>query len=255
MRTHFSKALIVGSLFGGALFPLHSSAGAIGMESDPACPSANYATPPPVPPTAPYTAVAGYSCTIGDKTFSGFAYGSRAGTTALDPTTLPVTPTAPVPQVLPGFTFGGNWFAAAGASQSSIIVFTVTTTGALIDGLTLSSDVAPKVTGAGSATVVQMTCLNGSFSGPTGACSSGIIGVPRELSPTSDFDFTGLRDPIKSVGIMDTVTVSGGGTGTGSIPAFSTRVREVPEPSTGSLFVLALAGILLRRGTRRRLLR
>jgi hypothetical protein len=120
-------------------------------------------------------------------------------------------------------------------------VFSVST----VSGKALITDVgnvgSPSVTGAGSASVTGQTCLNGSFANPTGACSTTLGSLLNPVLPKDKTPPAIIFDtPLTSLGLRDTVIVSGGGTGTGRLLSFSTTVSEVPEPSTFFL----LGGVL-----------
>jgi hypothetical protein len=108
---------------------------------------------------------AGFSCTIGDKTFSNFSYSSSAtnatsiSASGITVNTLDgVTPFDPTGEI--GLGFNASWVAAGlGSDTQSLIGFTVTVTpgsSLLIEDTGVAQ--LSGVTGDGSATVVEDSC-------------------------------------------------------------------------------------------------
>ena len=117
----------------------------------------------------------GYSCGIGDKTFSNFVYsgtsnppgyGLPAGSIAVTPISTPGNP---------GFQFSGGWLASTSSGileQDSLIQYSVNVNqgGQLINGLSLSIG-GVAWTGTGSIMVDETACLGAMFP----SCSGGQV--------------------------------------------------------------------------------
>jgi hypothetical protein len=188
---------------------------------------------------------AGFTCSIGDKTFSNFAYLSSAqnGATQIMPAGITVDTIGPTgsgasilgPDI--GFKFSANWAAGSTQTSDSDIGFTISTT----SGAALIKD----------ASLVQ------SASGFTGTGNAGItetLGLAKTLTTVNTAGTTILTDqttftPTGSLNVEKDIGVSGGTSGTASISAIQdTFSQVVPLPATLVLFGTGLAGLgLIRR--------
>src|SRR5437588_526814 len=172
IQPHVSPAAAKRALFVGGLIMLAVAGYVL------AAPSTGEALPPP-PPCVPDTMehYIGPTCTIGDKSFSDFQYGSsaRGGAVAVPSSGVLVTPLATPGN--PGFTFGGPWAAASDRpagdpprATSSDIFFDVRTISgaALIEDASLES--VQSGTGGYGAGASAILCLDSAF--PCSGCSA-----------------------------------------------------------------------------------
>lgn len=202
---------------------------------------------------------AGFSCTIGDKTFSNFTYtfspGAPVGVPAANVTVDTIGPGADasftsqsfgLPAGLIGLEFSAGWSAGSGQNIDSLIGFTLSVTGggpAQIEDAALVQG-GSGITGDGIGTVAENAC------GPA-PCVPGTINLNTvDSSTTVALSKSVTFTPTGSIQVSKDINVKGND-GTASISqvidAFSQTV--VPIPGALPLFATGLVGLW---GLRRR---
>jgi len=175
----------------------------------------------------------GFSCTIGDLTFSDFSYTS-SGTIAIPEGAVTVTPESMAGET--GFRFNAPWFALPdGSLLDSFIGYTATCVGCQIDDWVLSilganapGNSAVNVTE--SANELSTSLSAGSFGGVTTSMDSGTFPPVGSLTVGKDILIYGGTDvPGGKLAQVSSVT-----------NLFSTTTSMVPEPS----LVLLCGGLL-----------
>ena len=222
--------LIKNFFMAGALASLATMAamGTAGAAVVGACPTTNLDT----------YLVSGFTCTIGDKTFSHFGFGvSQSGSgVAPDPSgdNVPVTPLPAGP--LWGFNFGTVLTSgASGVADASITYDVAVTNGkALIDSAALVVTGAITGTESGAAgSVGETLCLD-----PT-CTTSDFLSVDLSGSHSAGITFA----PTNFVSVSKDGSVSSDGDGSqASISVIKNAVDQVPEPASLALLGSALVG-------------
>ncbi len=194
---------------------------------------------------------AGFSCTVGDKTFSGFSFGSTAGGSGMALTAGNLMVTPEVTQHGPGLLFSSG---AISVTQLTSITtdtfidvtlgFGVSAAGPIIDDAALT--VAGGASGSGSATVDETVTTTPPQ--PVSPMHVGFGSVPPpQVTAVVNFGPVPAVDVLKDI----FVDVPAGMTGSANITAISEEFSQIVIPEPGSLALLggALAGlgIFLRR--------
>ena len=229
------KVLLLGAIAAAGL------SGAVSAEATP-CTSASYDT---------YMG-SGFSCTVGDLTFSSFSFASTANGsgTALTANNISVGPD--ITSHGPGLLFSSG---AISVTQSTLsgansfvdvsLGFTVAAPGPSIDDAAL--DVAGGATGGGMATVDETISPNPHA--PVPPLHAGFGGAPPPpVSIVIDFAPVSTVDVLKDILVL----VPAGTTGTANVTAIIQEFSEVSVPEPGSLALLGSAIVGLRVLLRRR---
>jgi hypothetical protein len=196
-------------------------------------------------------ATAGFSCTIGDKTFSNFAYQLSPITGQPTAANITVSPDITAPPGSEGLTFSGNW-SISGVSQSldSLITFTVANSAGLatIKDASFITLAGSLITGTGLLTVTEGLCLGGNpcpggstFIGNAADASTKIL-----LQAQTTFTPTGLLNASKDI-LLTTGSPTGGSV---FLTSITDDFSQVPEPGSLALLgtgLLSLGGLLRRR--------
>ncbi|MGA3055039.1 MAG: PEP-CTERM sorting domain-containing protein [Candidatus Korobacteraceae bacterium] len=194
----------------------------------------------------------GFNCTIGDKTFSNFAYHSTsnppgfsipAGSIDVAPITTPLNP---------GFQWSTGWHASTASgvlSQDSLFQFTVNSSSPNITDVSLSIG-GVGFSGTGSVTVDETVCLGATFP----ACTGGTVRTLEVFDSSSgiqtydEISFAGVSE----VDVQKDVLINAGTNGSATLSLLTNQFSETttPEPASILLFgsgALALAGVLRRK--------
>lgn len=175
----------------------------------------------------------GFSCTIGDLTFSNFSY-TPAGSNGLSGAQVTVTPLTGGNEL--GFMFTAGWGAASNQSYDSFIDYTITAPSAEISDLVLSIG-GFGTTGTGFLSVSE-NASNG---------TNLYVCFGDQTCTQTD---SAVFDPVASLDVSKDILVVGGEGGTASLSAVVNTASEVPEPATLTLLgtgLLGLAGVVRRK--------
>lgn len=198
----------------------------------------------------------GFSCTIGDKTFSNWFYTGTANPPnfALPPGSVGVVPQT---QLLdPGFRFSAPWDVSTRSgvlSMDSDIDFGVTVSpgGQLITDVSLGIG-GFNASGTGGVEVDETLCIGALF-GSNGSCS----GTMRQLRAFSDSSGTVAFNEISfagvsQVGVEKDILLDAGTNGDADLSLVLNNFSEGTTPEPGSILLfgsgaLALAAVLRRK--------
>jgi hypothetical protein len=195
----------------------------------------------------------GFSCTIGDKTFSHFTYsGTSALTNAISATTVRVVPNATLGAS--GFMFIAPWSIFQNEAQDSFIGFNVTVHpgGHSIIGASLGQWGSGS-SGTGIASIDETLCLGDTFAD---GCAHGLALSLNTEHDAISHKMTGFINfaPVTVIGVTKDLSVVGGPSGVARLSGLQERFFEtpgtVPEPASLILFgsgLLALGGFVRRR--------
>jgi hypothetical protein len=171
--------------------------------------------------------VSGFACTVGDLTFSNFAYSAAADGGAVAPTDAGITviPVTTGPEI--GLTFQSGWLVGSTELEDSLITYTVTCTGCSITDIDLTT--VGSFTGTGDASVAE----TGS---ETGFPTMDQVNLSNAFTGGSTVqDDSATIGPVGSLTLKKDIGVVGGTAGSAHISAvsnlFSTDMTAVPEPS------------------------
>lgn len=188
-------------------------------------------------------------CTVGDQLMSGFTASSAGGSIATNvrfPTPLSSAGMLGFEMsFLDTSPFSGSSPFSAGATQTSsfTIAFSATVEpGGSLIGANLFSLLGAEVTGTGTVTASEVTCLGGTFSP---VCSSGLTAQAALTLPA--LSATATFSPVDAIDTALTITVAGGPNGTARVTGVQMLDAEVPEPSTLALLASGLVALALGR--------
>jgi hypothetical protein len=173
----------------------------------------------------------GFSCTIGDITFSDFSY-TPSGTNPIDAAQVAVTPETISGET--GFQFNAPWLAAPGQTTDSFIDFSATCGGCMIDDLVLLEGGA----GAGPGGIVNITENSSALSD---SLTVGAIPGTTILSDKATFPPVGSLSVVKDIGVIG--GTGGLGSGVSSVTNLFSQTSTVPEPSL-AILCLGLLGFV-----------
>jgi hypothetical protein len=195
-----------------------------------------------------------FSCTVNDKTFSGFTYvntvtGGAVATLATGVIVVPLPVPVLTPLALPGpsLEFTDSWHAGVNQSNDIAISFNVTAgSGFKIDDV--SGALTGGVTGNGTILLDKtLTSTSPPFvDGPLQGC------IPNLVGCTAGFVDQLLTTPTVSLHVLDD-TILTGNNGTADLSIIDNQFSQigVPEPTTLALLGVGLLGLRMVRRRRR----
>src|ERR1700682_3105601 len=200
----------------------------------------------------------GFSCTIGDKTFSGFTYSATSVlTNKISDTAVAVVPiTTPGD---PGFLFTAAWNVSQQQAQNSFIGFNIAVHpgGHSIIDASLGQ-LGSGFSGTGIASVGETLCLGDTFAD---GCLHGVV---ASLNAENDASNVKLSDsinfaPVTLIGVTQDLSVVGGPSGSARLSGlqeqFFSKQGTAPEPATTpepASLILFSSGLLTLGGFVRR---
>jgi hypothetical protein len=204
------------------------------VSAGPVCSSGTLAT---------YEALGSTGCTIGAATVASFmAVSGTTGATAINPTTVTVTPSGGTTD--PELTFSVSLTATNPTMLESIFTYMISGPAFTMDMITLSGS---SETVDGDVTDIQNYCVGGSF-GPDGVtgCTGSTSGALLTLDGIQNTDQTTVAG-VSLLSITDDFVLDGGTAGTASGGTFldqytATSTSTVPEPGA---FLLTATGLAL----------
>lgn len=217
-----------------------------------ACSLASFADSCPVTTYDQYLG-AGFSCTIGDTTWSSFAY---TGTSNPPGFQVPAGSIGVVPQTVgnPGLQFNADWMVSSStgvSEQNSLFEFNVNSNTPMTE-LTLAIGGASFI-GTGEIIVAETACLGALL--PT--CTGGQL---TTLTVFDDAAGAQLVDTAKFAGVneisvSEDLTAAAGINGEATVSSLLNNVSEgsSPTPEPGTLGMLSLGGVVLFGFARRKL--
>jgi hypothetical protein len=191
---------------------------------------------------ASYEALGSGGCTIGAATVDNFGgVPGTAGATAIDPTTVTVTPGGGGNNTT--LTFSVNLTAQTPTLLESIFTYQISGPSFISDMLTLSSS---SETADGAVTDIQNYCFGGQF-GPDGVdgCTGSATGALLGLDGVQNTDQTPIAN-INLLSITDDFTLDGGTAGSASGGTFADQFAT-PEPGALLLTFSGLAIVVFRK--------
>lgn len=196
------------------------------------------------------------SCTLGDKTFSDFSFGSTAGGSGVAPSANEITVTPSITSGGPGLIFSAG---TIGVTQGAPIT-SATFVDVILD-YTVIAEAGFQIAGADLAVADGLTGAGqGSVTGFLTALPSGVPLPPLNAVLPTTTDAAVFPTSTDGVAVLDDVLVEipAGDSGSASITSASQHFSQipvvaVPEPTTIALFAVGMAGLgMARLGMARR---